>query len=283
MRKWRGKHNHLPRRVGEYIINALMIGGLIAKHSYKLGLQGELGVTRYALALPEGKRLSLPLRIAFASDFHAGPTTHPKVFDHLCDEILKEDPDLLLLGGDFVSYDHRYIQVLSTVFACLSPPLGKYAVFGNHDLWVDDTELAAMLSTAGVEILVNRNVALPTPYEGISICGLDDPWTGSADADKTFDDTQAIRLLLMHAPDGLLLLHEHRYDLAFAGHTHGGQITLGNGTPILVPGGPLGRKYCHGLFDIENNGSLIVSRGIGCSTLPIRLNAHPELVICTLY
>ncbi|HSY28557.1 MAG TPA: metallophosphoesterase, partial [Burkholderiaceae bacterium] len=92
-----------------------------------------------------------------------------------------------------------------------------------------------------------------------------------------------IRILLMHSPDGMLLLDGEKFDVGFAGHTHGGQIALDDGTPIIVPHGPLCRQYCYGRYDINNNSSLIVSRGVGCSTLPIRINADPELVICKIY
>ena len=54
------------------------------------------------------------------------------------------------------------------------------------------------------------------------------------------------------------------------------------GTPVVVPSGPLCRTYAHGRFEIDGNGPMFVSRGIGCSTMPIRINADPELVVCTV-
>jgi len=163
-----------------------------------------------------------------------------------------------------------------------SAPLGKYAVLGNHDLWADDTQIVEALTQAGVQVLVNRAVALPAPYNTVSICGMDDPWTGVADAAQTFQGADGTRILLMHAPDGLLLLGEECFDIGFAGHTHGGQIARRDGSPILVPHGPLCRKYYHGNYSVPGNGHLIVSRGVGCSTIPVRWHADPELVICTL-
>jgi hypothetical protein len=70
--------------------------------------------------------------------------------------------------------------------------------------------------------------------------------------------------------------------VAFAGHTHGGQVALPNGTPVLTAGGPLSRTYSRGRFEVAGTGPLIVSRGIGCSNLPVRINSDPELIICTL-
>ncbi len=283
MTSWRGRHNYPARRLSERTLNLLLLNGLFAKLSYRLGLHGKLGVSHYAVELEPGKRLATPLRIGFASDFHAGPTTSPQIFADLFDEIDRQQPDVLLLGGDFVSGHAHYAQALTAGLAAIQPRYGKYAVMGNHDLWADETQLSAILDEAGVEVLINRNRPLPAPYEAVSICGLDDPWTGTPDIHQTVGNAGEIRILLMHAPDGLLLLDGQRFDLSFAGHTHGGQVAFADGTPVLVPHGPLCRKYHLGHHQIEHNGSLIVSRGVGCSTLPIRLNANPELVICTVY
>jgi uncharacterized protein len=123
---------------------------------------------------------------------------------------------------------------------------------------------------------------LPDPFGSVSICGIDDPWTGNADPYSTFAGAGAIRVFLTHSPDGLLLLKQERFDVAFAGHTHGGQIAFRNGMQILTAGGPLARKYGRGEFGIPGNGRLIVSLGIGCSNIPIRINADSEIVLCTL-
>jgi predicted MPP superfamily phosphohydrolase len=90
----------------------------------------------------------------------------------------------------------------------------------------------------------------------------------------------------MHGPDGLLALGDRRFELAFCGHTHGGQVALPGGTPILIPGGALNRTYSNGLFDVRGagaGGKLLVSRGVGCSTLPVRLFAPPEVHLCEIW
>jgi uncharacterized protein len=282
MPRYRGKYNHLGRRISERVLDTLLCGGIFAKWNHRAGLHGGLSVTKYAVSLPPHKTLPRPQNIAFASDFHAGPTTCPAVFAKLFEAIHAHQPDILLLGGDFVSCKASYVQVLLDGLTRCTPAMGKYAVFGNHDLWTDDQFLTHALQSAAVEVLVNRHVTLPPPFQSISLCGMDDPWTGNADASLTFANSNDIRLLLMHAPDGLLLLDDNKFDLGFAGHTHGGQVALSDGTPILLPHGPLCRAYAHGQHDVTDNGKLIVSRGVGCSTLPVRINAAPELVICTL-
>jgi predicted MPP superfamily phosphohydrolase len=86
----------------------------------------------------------------------------------------------------------------------------------------------------------------------------------------------------MHAPSGLLDLGEERFDLALCGHTHGGQLALPGGIPIVVPQGPLSRRYARGRFPVGDAGTLVVSVGLGCVVLPLRTFADPEIVICTL-
>jgi predicted MPP superfamily phosphohydrolase len=282
MKRYRGKHNHFLRRLGECALDTALSNGILASVSHWSGLQGHLRVCRRDLTLSTEKRLSKPLTIAFASDLHAGPTTHPSVFTELFAVIAEHQPDVLLLGGDFVSCKAEHVYCLLDGLKKCNPPLGKYAVFGNHDLWVDDAHLTRALNSAGVRVLINENIALPAPFDTVSICGMDDPWTGTPIASKTFSQANATRILLMHSPDGLLFLGDEKFDIAFAGHTHGGQVALGDGTPVIVPNGPLCRRYHHGKFAIEGNGDLIVSRGVGCSTLPIRINADPELVICKM-
>lgn len=282
MAHFRGNPNHRWRRFSEILLGTVMRGGHAARWSYRCGLHGRLGLTRHDIPLPAGRALARPLRIAFASDLHAGPTTDPAIFARMFEQIDLEQPDVLLLGGDFVSGHARNFEALAGGLARCNPPLGKFAVMGNHDLWTDHHLLRSMLAAAGAEVLVNRNATLAAPFESVSLCGMDDPWTGRPDAAQTFADAAATRILMIHSPDGLLLTGSHGFDLALAGHTHGGQVALPGGRPIIVPNGPLCRQYCYGRFQVKDNGVLVVSRGIGCSTIPLRINAPPELVICTL-
>jgi predicted MPP superfamily phosphohydrolase len=87
--------------------------------------------------------------------------------------------DVLLLGGDFVSYRDESVTTIANALPRCKPPLGTFAVLGNHDLWTDDRQISRQLSACGVEVLVNRNGLLKFPFDVVSICGIDDPWTGS--------------------------------------------------------------------------------------------------------
>src|SRR5579862_1572891 len=83
--------------------DSLLLVGLIARWSYRLGWHGKLGVTVHQIAISAERRLPSPLVLAFASDFHAGPVTDPALYTDFMDAVLEQRPDVLLLGGDYVS------------------------------------------------------------------------------------------------------------------------------------------------------------------------------------
>ena len=246
----------------------------------RLRLQGRVGVTRYRERVPG---LAAPLRVAFASDFHAGPMTDAGHLRRAVARLRELRPDLLLLGGDFVSGRALWARALVDGLAALRPPLGTYAVLGNHDLWSDFDELEVMLLTAGIELLTNRAVRLPPPHAQLVLGGLDDHESGLPDA-QALRGQDGYRILLVHSPSGLRDLDGERFDLALAGHTHAGQIALPGGIPILLPMGEGLRRLHYGRFGADRTGSgtLIVSRGVGFSSLPLRTFAAPEVVTVEL-
>jgi uncharacterized protein len=133
-------------------------------------------------------------------------------------------------------------------------------------------------------MLDNEHVRLPAPYDRLTICGLDDPTRGDPEPELALDPADGIRIVLMHSPEGLTHIGQRDFGLALCGHTHGGQVALPGGRPLLVPSGKLNRRYASGRFDLacENAGTLIVSNGVGCSTIPIRLFAAPEVHLCLI-
>jgi predicted MPP superfamily phosphohydrolase len=269
--------------VSEAIQARIFDGGWAARLARRLRLQGTVRTRVHEFNFSGASPSTPPLRVGFASDFHAGPLTHPSVLQRAFEALAAATPEVVLLGGDFISIRAEYIDSFCEHLQALKPPHGLFAVLGNHDLWVDDALIVERLREAGVCVLVNKNVRLGAPYEHVFICGLDEPWTGAPDPGKTFEQADGVRILLMHSPSGLLLLGGHRFELALAGHTHGGQVALPGGIPIVTGGGPVDRRYVHGRFRLsDGHGELIVSKGVGCTGLPIRLFAVSEVHICTI-
>ena len=250
--------------------------------SYGAGLQSArpVEVDRLLVPLPRANAAP-PLRVGFASDFHAGATTHPRVLEDAFAALAAEKPDILLLGGDFVTTRARYVDELAPIIAAVPAPLGKFGVFGNHDRRANRAYLSNALEAAGVRMLVNEAVTLAAPHDDVTIIGLDDPIRG----DPKYPDLPVtpISVVLMHAPDGMMTLGDRHFDLAVCGHTHGGQITLGTVKPYL-PHGKLSREYADGLFRLGEQGerALVVSRGVGCSTVPVRIGARAQVHLFTL-
>jgi len=249
----------------------------------RIGLQPDPVLRVQAVALPGRDVSRPPLRVGFASDFHAGPTTHPQVIARACALLADARPDVLLFAGDFVSLHARHVDTLLAPLAAIAAPLGRYAVLGNHDLVGDDRYIAERLAAAGVEVLTNRAVALAAPHDDVWICGLDDPTRGrperGAAALDDVPDTAGARLVLMHSPDGLLALGPRPFDVALCGHTHGGQIALPSGAALVTPEGRLSRRFLRGVYRVGPRGerTLLVSGGVGCSTIPARLYVRPEV------
>src|SRR5262249_12913828 len=139
--------------------------------------------------------------------------------------------------------------------------------------------------SAGIELLTNRAVRLPPPHDDVALAGLDDHESGLPDAAALRETTDGARyrILLVHSPAGLRDLDGGRCDLALAGHTHGGQIALPGGIPILLPKGEGLRRLRYGRYDdARGAGTLIVSRGVGYSSLPLRSFAPAEVVAVDL-
>lgn len=222
------------------------------------------------------------LRVAFAADFHAGPLTPPDSIRAACEALNAANPDLILLGGDFVSVAPRHVTRLQDLFRGLRAPLGVFAVLGNHDYWAGAREVEAALREAGIEFLINRSHRLPAPFENTILAGLDDHICGHPDPDGPEWDPTATTVLLIHSPSGLLDAGARPFDVALAGHTHGGQIHFPGGYAPVVPRGELSRPYLAGRYALPRDAHLLVTVGIGNSSVPIRLGPVPEVLICDL-
>lgn len=237
-------------------------------------------VHRLAL-LPAGAR---PLRIGFMSDLHLGPTTPGAVLDAAFVAIESAAVDVLLLGGDYVflAATTPRLRELERRVAALRIPI-KLAVLGNHDLWTTQDTIEAALGRAGVTMLTNANVRLPPPWGDVAIVGLDEPWTGAPDVELALRGTEdaPVRIGLCHSPDGAHYLRGRGVAVLLAGHTHGGQVALPGPRPVILPPGPYSRRHPWGLH-VLGDLTLIVSRGVGATEVPVRAWAPPDVQVIDL-
>ncbi len=258
-------------------------------------------VVRHAVRSP--RWAGAPLRIAVISDLHAQVPVMG--LDRIARIVARANAlgaDIMLLPGD-VSFGLRRMprrphpEEVVEILARLEAPLGRFAVLGNHD-WRED--LAALrdqpplprigraLEDAGIPVLENRARRIERPGGAFWLAGMGtarvfgegrlDP--GTADLDETLarieGDEPAI--LMMHEPDPFPDVPD-RIALSLCGHTHGGQITL-FGRALVVPS-RFGTRYAYGHIR-EGGRDLVVSGGLGCSSIPVRLGRMPEITVVDL-
>ncbi len=277
----RGRHYSTWRSIADRLQRIIYGNGWAAEIAYALKLQGGLHIDEAVLELSKPASL-VPLKVALLSDIHAGPLTHPKLLMNAVQRLHAAQPDLVLLGGDYISLDHQDLKPFAEMLHGLNPVHGVYGVLGNHDLWQNHGKITEILTQAGVRVLCNEEIRLPAPHGNILLYGMDDPGTGKPSKPAPLVKNNDIRLVLMHSPPGLRYLEAGHFHFALCGHTHGGQITHQTGKPIILPRGAGDRVMAGGGIFMVMDGVLLVSRGIGMSDLPIRLNARSEVHLYTI-
>ena len=258
-----------------------MVGGSAGSYLYARHIEpNRLVVEQVSLFVPALPASLQGLTIALMSDFHLYPFTQMTHIEEAIAVTNRQAPDIVMLAGDYVTDRADGIEELMPAFNQLSPPLGTYAVLGNHDYWTDHKVIRAGFANSNPQLLVNEGIALEN---GLYIAGVDDCWAGRPDLTLALanrpDDTP-FTLLLAHEPDFAdEFSQDGRVNLQLSGHSHGGQIRLPKMGAVRLP--LYGRKYDAGL---KRAGKMWVytSRGIGTVVFPFRVNCPPELTVITL-
>lgn len=221
-------------------------------------------------------------KIVFASDFHLnGFSSQAKIADVVA-SINAAKPDIIILGGDYVTDEEKYLAPCFAELANLKAPLGVYGVTGNHDSVADYRLTVKYMKAAGIIPLENKAQWIEIGGQKIKLGGVKTSYGEISDAEPTTNDTQVddFIILVSHNPDFAEELHTDRIDLMLSGHTHGGQVTFFGLWAPYIPS-DYGQKYMAGI--IETNGiEVLVSNGIGTSALPLRFFAKPQINVIML-
>jgi len=221
-------------------------------------------------------------KIVFITDIHHGPFFSIKRVQKLVERINKLKPDYILMGGDYVHREPKYIEPFFNELRKLEPNDGIYAVLGNHDHWEDAELTRKMMIRNGIKICDNKSYWVKINNDSIKIGGVGDLWEDAQELDSTIYDlkTMDFSILISHNPDYLEFIQKDLIDFTLSGHTHGGQMTFfGMWAPMLPS--KYGQKYRYGLKQSDDMQSYI-SSGVGTITPPLRFFCRPEIVLINL-
>jgi predicted MPP superfamily phosphohydrolase len=230
-------------------------------------------------------------RICQLSDIHIGPFMPAEEIRKYAAIANQLKPDLMVLTGDFVTFDPATQQAVVEALSSLRAPYGVDGCLGNHDAWagVEDS-ITALFQQTGVRILRGENVPIAAHGEALNLIGVDfqsqrrfgpsPPVAHILRNIESFVARDRVNILLSHNPDTFDRAAELGIDLSMAGHTHGGQAALEFISPEIAPT-RLVTPYVAGLFQ-KQGGQLYVNRGIGTIFIPIRIGAPPEITVYEL-
>lgn len=253
-----------------------------------------LDITKYAVA---DKNIPKPFDgflIVQLSDFHN--TRSKAVREQILSALLESEPDIIVITGDFIDYYRTDTDISLEFLRRLISVAPVYYIPGNHEARIDEyPQFCASAERLGARVLDDCLVSVVRGDSKIDIVGVKDPYFYkeyepvperridilSEKLKSLLQAGESYTVLLSHRPELAELYADSGVDLALCGHAHGGQFRLPFVGGVFSPSQGLLPKYTCGLY--ETNGKrMIVSRGIGNSSFPFRINNSPEFVFIRL-
>lgn len=255
---------------------ATSVGALTGAAAYGTAYERHrIGITAASLPVSGLPPALDGLRIGFLTDIHHSRTVPAADVTRAVELTLAECPDLIVLGGDYVTFgDRGFVGPVAELLTPLAAPHGVFAILGNHD---DDRDMPAALAAQHIEVLKDARTRIEVRGEPLELAGVRF-WTRRVEeVARVLRNATETLLLLAHDPRRLVEAAALNVPVVLSGHTHGGQVVL--------PGvGAVARRrfpILAGLGSRENT-SIFVSRGVGTVYVPVRINCPPEVAIVTL-
>lgn len=248
-------------------------------------------VTNYNIT---SKKLDDDIVIAQVSDLHN--TSFGKNNHRLIKQIKKYKPDIITITGDLIDSSKTNINIAMNFIKQVVKIAPTYYVPGNHEAWNLSaySQLKNKLKKAGVVVLEGDVKQLIVDHNKINILGILDPdFIGEAgideldvantDLDTLNYESDNYTILLAHRPELVRAYNERNIDLVLTGHAHGGQFRIEGLGGLIAPNQGIMPKYTEGMHrSKDKNTTMIISRGLGNSVIPLRINNNPELVIVNI-
>ena len=231
-------------------------------------------------------------RIAHVSDLHNAEMG--KDNEKLLTILRDADPDMIAITGDLIDSRSTNVEIALNFIREAVKIAPCYYVTGNHEARVNEyDELKSGMEAAGVIVLEDARAEISLEGKTITLIGVNDP---SYQTDYLFGDSETVMdtkleelhteddvftILLSHRPELFDIYADHGMDLILSGHAHGGQFRLPFIGGLVAPNQGLFPEYDAGIYT-EGNTNMLVSRGVGNSILPFRINNRPEVILIEL-
>jgi len=233
-------------------------------------------------------------KLVFISDIQADRYTNRNRLQNYINKVNALHPDMVLIAGDLITGTPDYINLAAEYTGKIKSKYGVYSCVGDHDNWAyrEDTErsireVTSALAGQNVKMIDNGERQISVKGSEVKITFVTNTYVESVSPGilknlAEHNNTKGLKIFLTHQPRKNLVnaAREHGYNLFLSGHTHGGQITLlfpfYNLTPTLVE-----TRYVKGTFHFGNM-LMIVTRGLGMSLVPLRLNSTPEITVINI-
>ena len=231
-------------------------------------------------------------RIAHVSDLHNAEMG--KDNEKLLTILRNADPDMIAITGDLIDSRSTNVEIALNFIREAVKIAPCYYVTGNHEARVNEyDELKSGMESAGVIVLEDAQTEISLDGDTITLIGVNDP---SYQTDYLFGDSETVMntkleelrtengeftVLLSHRPELFDAYTDHGMDLILSGHAHGGQFRLPFIGGVVAPNQGLFPEYDAGIYT-EGNTNMLVSRGVGNSILPFRINNRPEVILIEL-
>jgi predicted MPP superfamily phosphohydrolase len=238
----------------------------------------QFGVTRETLRVSGLSPALGGLRVGFLTDLHRSETLSHEMASDAVRMLMAEAPDIIMLGGDYVTFGRgggrRFVGAAADALAPLSAPHGIFAVLGNHD---DERDMPEALSAKGFTVLRDARTQIHVRGEPLDIAGID-YWTRKVvTIERVIRGASTNLVLLAHTPSRLIEAAALAIPLVLSGHTHGGQIVLPGLGAVAAREFPVVAGSAR-----RESTAIFVSRGVGTVYIPVRLNCPPEVAVLTL-
>ena len=227
-------------------------------------------------------------KIAQVSDLHN--TEIGEDNEKLLSMLNEATPDIIVITGDLLDLRNTKMDIALSFSEQAIKIAPCYYITGNHEAYVDEyEEFKDSLIELGVVVLDDTKTEIELSGEKITLVGVGDPSFSWTDNETLINDKlneliceqDGYTILLSHRPELFKTYVKHNVDLVFSGHAHGGQFRIPFVGGVIAPNQGLFPKYDAGIYT-EGKTTMVVSRGIGNSIIPFRVNNRPEVVLVEL-